>query len=577
MLRAKHLFKGHFGGLFFITTLLSALFLGGCAGTDTVLREKSALAFQQGDLVGAEREAINPKLISEFQNRLLSLLDLGAIAHYAGQFEKSNVYFFKAKDVAKQLYTTSIREQIATGLLNDNSASYVGMEYEISLVHYFIASNFIFLSQEDKIPAWQIPEIRDKKDLVLAGKSVAERTQTPKEKQEWIGRARAELLDWNAYLREVREKNLGQPYYKDDLLNKVFAAYIHRLVGSMQDQNIAQILLKDADEILVKAYAAYPSFNGISENYVENYNKFSNLGVETVRNKYIQSTPYLDVTKDLIQRSSKEPGNLLYVLEYGMNPRRVEKNYVIGLTTLFKEIKDPVLRRQVEEIGTHVLIQLAPQFGLTVFGAALVGATTGSNADGEKPKYLSEAVDAAIGFQFKLPAIPNDPVTETYVLKFIGADGKETSANVALMNPLTDIARLNVDRRADAVAFKTGVRVGLKYLAALVPAILTYKKVNGPDFVKMVASTAVWMAGKRIVDFTEAADLRAWNLLPKWIGLAELKLPVGSYRVVATRTSDGKTRELSPIKIKTANQKVIFKSRIISDGASLDFPALSLQ
>lgn len=550
--------------------------LAGCGGGGSATRAKALDHFTRGEFAQAELATIQPEVLKESTNRLLTLLELGSIAHYEGHYEKSNLYFFRAKEVARELYTKSIRERIATGIFNDKSASYVGMEYELSLLHYYIAANFLLIAKSDHLRGWGMPEIKSGDQVVFPAQSAPDKNLSAGDKKTALIRARAELLDWNAFLREVRERNRGQPYYKDDLLNKVFAAYIHRLVGSTQDENTARILLKDADEILVKAYSAYPTFNGKAEDYVDNYRKFEAIGEAAVKDRFIAKTPAYVTTEAQIDASAKAQGNVMILLEHGIAPKRREKSYVIGLSTLFREIKDPQLRRAVEEIGTHVLLQLAPQFGLAFTGVAIVGATTGKGEDGGNPQYISEAVDSAIGFEFKVPEVEYEPIQESYVARFVrDSDGREFSAPIAVVTPVNDIARLNVDRRASAIAFKTGVRVGLKYLAALVPAVITYRKVDGPDFVKMLAAAAVWMAGKKIVDATEAADDRAWSYLPKWIGFAETRLPEGRYRVRADRNEDNRRFPIGELAVGR-DTHAVFKTRIINDGNIANSPVANI-
>lgn len=544
-------------------TLTLSLILSGCGTSQSALRKKAHDHFAQGDIPAAIKETLSREVLDEEQNRLLTLLELGTYAHYQGNYEQSNLAFFRAKNLARELYTTSIREQIATGLLNDNAASYTGLEYEISLLHYLIATNFLLMAQTNHLPAWEQEEVRSKNQLIFAKQAFPAKELSPRDRSDALAKARAELLDWNAFLREVRERNRGQPYYKDDLLNKVFAAFVHRKVGTNQDKNIAQQLLKDADKLLVSAYSAYPAFNAKSAEYIDNYKKFESLGADTVRERFIEKTPYYNATEALINQAQAAAGNVFVLVEFGMAPSRKEKTYVIGLSTLFREIKDPQLRRQIEELGTHVLLQFAPQLGLSFAGAAVVGSIAGSDAEGEKPKFISDAVDSVIGFSFKLPNVEPSPVTETLELHISHVNGGAMiQSPVVLLSPITDIAKLNIDRRANAMALKTGIRVGLKYLAALVPAILTYKRIDGPEFAKMLAATAVWMAGKRIVDATEAADLRAWALLPKWVGASELNLPPAEYDMSLVDRGSGAVHARTKLKVE-ANKPVLHKLRVM--------------
>ncbi len=524
----------------------------------------------RGDFDAAERDILNPEVIAESKSRLLTLFELGAIAHYKQEFEKSNEILFRAKKLARKLYTTSVSEKIATHLLNDNAASYLGMDYETSMMHYYIALNFLFLSQLDTIPSWTMAELRDGDTVVFDSKTVPARQLSRKQHLDYLGQARSELLDWNSFLQTVRNNNRGKPYFKDDLLNKVVAAYIHRTVGSGRDRNIANVLYKDAEKILVKAYSAYPTFNQKSKNYVDNYKRFSRLGVKTVRERFIGKTDAYNRTIGQIQTSQKnirrrKQNSIYYILEYGAIPKRTEKRFVIGLSTLFKSIEDPALRRSMEELTTRMIINLAPQFGLTVVGAAVVGAAVGTR-DGD-PKYISESVDSVIGFEFYLPHIEEDPTQNSFDLKFTNAaNNSEKIIPVGLMMPLNDIAKLNVERRAAAVAFKTGLRVGLKYLAALMPAIYTYRNVDGGEFMKMLAASAVWATGKKIVDASEAADHRAWNLLPKCVGTAETLLAPGTYSVTAISRNPAGTKEtsLGSIVVDAKKSLKVYKGRILS-------------
>lgn len=553
-----------------VLCLAAATLVSACGTSRSALRDKAADHFARGEFTAAEKEILSPEVISESNNRLLTLLELGAIAHYQEQFEKSNEYLYKAKLLARRLYTTSIRKTIASGLINDNASDYTGMDYEISMLHYFMALNFLFLSQSDVIPSWSMLELRDGDTVVFPAKTVSERSLSNKDKVDFLGKARAELLDWNAYLQQVRNDNRGKPFYKDDLLNKVFAAYVHREVGSSRDNNIASVLYNDAEDVLVKAYSAYPTFNSQYQDFVENYPRFSRLGVNTVRTQFMQTTPFFDQTMALIREGEKNlqtpsRNTIQYIVEFGMIPKRTEKRYVIGLSTIMNEVKDPALRRSLEELSAHLILQLAPEFGLTVVGAAVVGGAVGSR-DGQ-PQYLSQAVDSVLGFEFYLPHIEPSPTNTSIQLKFVSKkDGSETTIPVGILSPLNDIAELNVERRAAAVATKTGIRVGLKYLAALVPAIYTYQRIDGGKFLKILAASTVWAAGKKIVDSSEQADIRAWNLLPKWIGSVEASLSPGEYNVIALAQTSGQSKEipLSSIVVAANEKHKVFKSRILS-------------
>ncbi|WP_218274325.1 hypothetical protein, partial [Pseudomonas sp. GW460-12] len=70
----------------------------------------------------------------------------------------------------------------------------------------------------------------------------------------------------------------------------------------------------------------------------------------------------------------------------------------------------------------QVILNLAPAFGLTVVAATVVGAVT----DQDKPQYISQAVDSAIGFEFKLPKIESLPKIEPMKVRLRPASGVAT-------------------------------------------------------------------------------------------------------------------------------------------------------
>ncbi len=546
------------GGLALLLGALAFL-SAACSSTTQNLRLSARDDFIQADFAGAEKDLYKPEIVGDEKGRILTLLDLGLAAHYAGQYEKSNVFLFKAKAAARELYTQSTMEDAASLLFSDNAKSYPGMEYELSLLHYYTTLNFLFLAQSEKIPAWEILEMREGDSVRFPGEKHEERNLSNRDRAKFRGQSRSELLAWNAFLQEVRQRNRGEPYYKDDLLNKVFAAYVHQSMDTAQDRNIAQILLKDADRLMVRAYCAYPSFNKKWEAYVDDYSRFESLGDAAVSEKYVDPTALYAVTKKEITEDGKK-GNIYFLVESQEVPIKKEKKYVIGMSTVMNGIQDPYLRQQIEQIGVHVLLEMAPKFGLAFFGAAMVGGATGDN-----PKYVSQAVDSAIGFEFKLPVMEAPPFQEAETLRFTSEKGEEKIFPLALLSPVADIAKLNVNRRADAIAMRTGLRVGIKYMAALIPAILTYRRMqNSPEFLRLAAATGVWIVGKKAVDASEKPDLREWGLLPYAISGAKLSLVPGKYKVALEESPTGKRIELGEVSI-TAEPRT-FRARVFSSG-----------
>ncbi len=82
------------------------------------------------------------------ENRLLFLLNQGAIHHYAQDYRRSNEYFLEAHTLSDALYTQNIVKEVA-GILTDNFRDYDGEDYEKVLINIFLLLNYIQLNQLD--------------------------------------------------------------------------------------------------------------------------------------------------------------------------------------------------------------------------------------------------------------------------------------------------------------------------------------------------------------------------------------------------------------------------------------------
>jgi uncharacterized protein len=84
------------------------------------------------------------------RNRVLYYLDEGLLAHFAGHYEDSNTSLLKAEEIMADLYTRSISKEAASFLINDNTTSYRGEDFEAALVNLFLALNYVKLGKLDE-------------------------------------------------------------------------------------------------------------------------------------------------------------------------------------------------------------------------------------------------------------------------------------------------------------------------------------------------------------------------------------------------------------------------------------------
>ena len=82
-------------------------------------------------------------------DHLLELLQRGHVLHYAGRFDESNVAFQQAEDLAASLYTRSISQQAASLIVNDLTIDYRGKPFELAMVPFYRAFNYLSLGDPD--------------------------------------------------------------------------------------------------------------------------------------------------------------------------------------------------------------------------------------------------------------------------------------------------------------------------------------------------------------------------------------------------------------------------------------------
>lgn len=137
--------------------LLNALFLpavlAGCAAliTQTEIYKEITPRIQNQNWEAAISEVEKARERGAYPNkeRLLYLLDMGILHHYAGDYAESNDYLELAERSIEELYTASVSRAALSMLLNDNALEYRGEDYEDIYLNVFKALNYLALDQDD--------------------------------------------------------------------------------------------------------------------------------------------------------------------------------------------------------------------------------------------------------------------------------------------------------------------------------------------------------------------------------------------------------------------------------------------
>jgi len=125
---------------------LLALFAAGC-GSHSWNLAPVRTALSGGDLPGAVAEFEKQKRSGD---DLLYLLEKGHMLHLVGRWEESNAAFEAAELRAEDLYTKSVSREAAALLTSDLVLPYRGSPFELQMVHYYRALNYLALGQSEE-------------------------------------------------------------------------------------------------------------------------------------------------------------------------------------------------------------------------------------------------------------------------------------------------------------------------------------------------------------------------------------------------------------------------------------------
>lgn len=129
------------------------------------------------------------------QDRLANLLEKGLVLHYADRWAESNAVFEEAELLAADLYTKSVSEAVLSLVTNDGAIAYRAAPFEMALVPYFRALNYVYLGDREEA----VVEAR-KAELHL--RDYAEIARALRDDDG--GDARAAALDNDAFLHYLR-------------------------------------------------------------------------------------------------------------------------------------------------------------------------------------------------------------------------------------------------------------------------------------------------------------------------------------------------------------------------------------
>jgi hypothetical protein len=504
-----------------VITLVTGVFLFafslvGCS-TDSKHLKASRDAFLKDDFNTAELSLYSQEVFKQSENRFVHYSSLASIAMSAGQYEKAIYFLLRSRDLVNGLRSSH------SGF-SWFSHDYLSNGIEYSYLHYFLVMAHYLLAQDGQTAAWTTPEIKDKDgNILIAAQSFPAKKYTAREIADLKRKANAEILAWDTHLQNLKSSNTDLSYYRNDLWARLLASYVHSLSDQNNEKRTSELLANDALKLLHSDFKMYPS--------------------ATAHEAQIES-----LIQKLKQRDRKQS---LLVVEAGVMSKYKIKRFHLGLSTLFKGIKDPFLRSQLEQIGIRVILEFAPEFGLTLFAGAVAGAISGSvneeDTDYEgPPRQFTDAVDESFGFLIQFPSLQLPPSDTKVSLQLSSKDRVLAPIALPVVSPLQEILATELKNREDHEMFKESFKIGLQYLAVLIPAIRTYQAAarEGSFFKKLAAIGGYYMA-KKLIDNAHRPDIRSWNFLPKLVAADLIAVPPGTYQAkISIDNALGKTERL---------------------------------
>jgi len=127
--------------------LLTVAFAAGCGASQAAKDKVRSRLHVDADHAAAALALEEEADTYGEKDRLLYLMDLCVVRHYAHKYADSNRVCQEAAVLGQELWTKSISEEVSSYLLNDNTITYSGEDYERVLLHLVGMLNYAALGE----------------------------------------------------------------------------------------------------------------------------------------------------------------------------------------------------------------------------------------------------------------------------------------------------------------------------------------------------------------------------------------------------------------------------------------------
>ncbi len=220
-------------------TLISLIFtvalLAGCA-TGVKQHEKLQTLVKDGKFEDGLALVSSKDFYPDKNSELLKLLELGTLHYYNGNYFQAVTTFNQAQELSEKLFTVSMSKKALSAVTNDSLDNYYGEKYERSLIRLFQILSHLALSESNKYEAYKLVEKNEKGETKT--KNVTAVTLDDTKRRFHLKASRSVLIEWNSLLNSYKATSGGNATYKDDLLAKLFGAFIHERLGTQNNRAV---------------------------------------------------------------------------------------------------------------------------------------------------------------------------------------------------------------------------------------------------------------------------------------------------------------------------------------------------
>ena len=301
----------------FFASAVFVLLLCGCASHE--YRENQQLlisAVASKDAKKIEQITSKKNFLPGEESEYLNELENGNAQFVNGNYCGAVEWFDKAFETTKNQYTVDISDKIASAL-SLGQDTYYGTSYENSLTRFYRSlANYHVFSEGQCRPVG----VMQKKEM------------SPSEKRQKLYSARSSILEWHSWMKS---RNIAKDdrLYIDDLLMKLWGAFISEKIGGGYDLQTAKHLYEDAKDVVLNRMAVYKLFNTNSDNFVKNLDK------PDVRQRFIdKNNEYVKDINEFADRQIErlkhdKKVNLQIILrEDGVALKKVKKKDITGIS-----------------------------------------------------------------------------------------------------------------------------------------------------------------------------------------------------------------------------------------------------